>query len=585
MVFKKLTDRLTTAASTAAQHATNSLWYGRDQAGKIAQLESMGFSPERARHALNATEGDVDRAAELLLLSDDGEDVLGAAAATAAATQPAGVTNHDVEGRHVAAHNDEQMRLAMEESLRVTQQNEERQLHQAEAASMSNFANGTGTANIPPAKAKATTATQQKPIQQKQPTQKTTNTKKQPPIRSAAAINAGKAAASRHNISNHSKTKKQPPIRSAAAINAGKAAASRHNISNHSKKTSTSALTTAKSTLDHTHPHVKIPDKLQNKSKEEQILRCADRVKPHVMAVDTLLRVLTSVKSSPGVDKFRTIDRTNPNYVTYVRDKPGAEDLLLAMNYRRIASKNELRLERHLVDDALLYLGISALEQARTSTEYREAKKWRAFHAEMRRVAMQLGGGSAENLVNGMTEEETQIRLAFLSHCPKEPPQGRGAWMHVYLGEEEEKIGGGYVSRRFDGDDILDDVLNWLGGCYGTELLEKLKSREWCLCDLNRYPILPLDVELGGCYGTELLEKLKSREWCLCDLNRYPILPLDVEKHRKNTLQYLGLFPSGKLGVRLSDDSWRSGDMDDHGLGDVAGSARGLGAASRSMLH
>jgi len=521
MVFKKLTDRLTTAASTAAQHATNSLWYGRDQAGKIAQLESMGFSPERARHALNATEGDVDRAAELLLLSEDGEDVLGAAAATAAATQPAGVTNHDVEGRHVAAHNDEQMRLAMEESLRVTQQNEERQLRQAEAASMSNFANGIGTANIPPAKAKATTATQQKPIQQKQPTQKTTNTKKQPPIRSAAAINAGKAAASRHNISNHS------------------------------KKTSTSALTTAKSTLDHTHPHVKIPDKLQNKSKEEQILRCADRVKPHVMAVDTLLRVLTSVKSSPGVDKFRTIDRTNPNYVTYVRDKPGAEDLLLAMNYRRIASKNELRLERHLVDDALLYLGISALEQARTSTEYREAKKWRAFHAEMRRVAKQLGGGSAENLVNGMTEEETQIRLAFLSHCPKEPPQGRGAWMHVYLGEEEEKIEGGYVSRRFDGDDILDDVLNWLGGCYGTELLEKLKSREWCLCDLNRYPILPLDVE----------------------------------KHRKNTLQYLGLFPSGKLGVRLSDDSWRSGDMDDHGLGDVAGSARGLGAASRSMLH
>ncbi|KAL7464415.1 hypothetical protein ACHAXS_004751 [Conticribra weissflogii] len=529
MVFKKLTDRLTTAASTAAQHASNSLWYGRDQAGKIAQLESMGFSPERARHALNATEGDVDRAAELLLFSEGGGDSIAAAGAAASDAAPAaGGNNHHatrnprrLEGGHVAAHNDEQMRLAMEESLRVTQQHEDRQLREAEAASMTNFSAGTGIADKPPAKVKATSVTQQQTIQPKPPTQKTTNAKKQTPIRSAAAVNAGKAAASRRNDANY-------PI-----------------------KPSTSALTTAKSTLDHTHPHVKIPDKLQNKSKEEQILRCADRVKPHVMAVDTLLRVLTSVKSSPGVDKFRTIDRTNPNYVAHVRDKPGAEDMLLAMNYRRIDSKNELRLERHLVDDALLYLGISALEQARTSPEYKEAKKWRAFHAEMRRVAKQLGGGSEENVINGMTEEETQIRLAFLSQCPKEPPQGRGAWMHVYLGDEKERIEGGYVSRRFDGDDILDDVLNWLGGCYGTELLEKLKSREWCLCDLNRYPILPLDVE----------------------------------KHRKKTLQYLGLFPSGKLGVRLSNDDWMSGDMDGHGVGDVAGSARGLGAASRSMLQ
>ena len=88
---------------------------------------------------------------------------------------------------------------------------------------------------------------------------------------------------------------------------------------------------------------------------------------------------------------------------------------------------------------------------------------------------------------------------------------------------------------------------------------------------------------LGGCYGRELLDKIKTREWCLCDLNRYPKLPLDVEKHGNKTLQYLGLFPSGKMGVRLSEDSWKDGD-DAVGL-DVHGSARGLGAASRLMLH
>ena len=75
-----------------------------------------------------------------------------------------------------------------------------------------------------------------------------------------------------------------------------------------------------------------------------------------------------------------------------------------------------------------------------------------------------------------------------------------------------------------------------------------------------------------------------KREWCLCDLNRYPILPLDIEKHGKKTLQFLGLFPSGKLGVRLSCDAWRDREEDALEF-DIHGSARGLGAASRSMLH
>jgi hypothetical protein len=158
-----------------------------------------------------------------------------------------------------------------------------------------------------------------------------------------------------------------------------------------------------------------------------------------------------------------------------------------------------------------------------------------------------IGKGKAQQ--QDLTQVDLDIRLQYLSKCPKEPPEGRGARMNVYLGDEREKIEGGLASRRFDGDDTLQDVLDWLGGCYGPELLERLRSREWCLCDLNRYPIFPLDVE----------------------------------RHRLKTLQYLGLFPSGKLGVRLSEDNWRNGDeiMDEN----IHGSARGLGAASRSMLH
>ena len=182
------------------------------------------------------------------------------------------------------------------------------------------------------------------------------------------------------------------------------------------------------------------------------------------------------------------------------------------------------------------------------STEYIEAKKVRAFHAEMIRLAKPK---------TSMTESETAKRLAFMSVCPKEPPEGRGARLFVQLGDDDAsgKIEGGQISRRFDGDDTLEDVLNWLGGCYGNELLDKIHGND-------------------------------AREWCLCDKNVYPILPLDVEKHAKKTLQYLGLFPSGKLAVRLSDDAWRDRKHDgDSGVYDVHGSSRGLGAVSRSMLH
>lgn len=514
MVFKQFTDRLRSAGTTAA----NTLLHGSEQAEKIHQLTSMGFPPERARHALNATGGNVDRAAELLLAAADAD------AEQRHQHQPQhndDISSHDRqlrtqtnssnrEGTHVAAHNDEQMRLAIEESLRIEQQNASKQKQSNTASSTKDVIDLT----------EDNPGTMKKKKNSSPATSTTTTTTTNANFKSAA-INAGKAATARHlNPANITLPK------------------------------------TNTTTLNHTHPNIQLPEKMANKSKEEQILRCANRLKSHVMAVDTLLRVLSSVRSMPDNPKYRIIDRNNSNYITHVKDKPGAEDLLLAMNYRRhvvhASNTNELRLERHLVDDALLYLGISALEQMRMSVEYIEAKKLRAFHVEMKRVAQQNGGGSSTMQQAGMTEAETAIRLTYMSNCPKEPPEGRGARLFVQLGDE--KIEGGQISRRFDGDDTLEDVLNWLGGCYGNELLDKIRG----------------DV----------------REWCLYDMNVYPILPLDVEKHAKKTLQYLGLFPSGKLVVRLSEDAWRDrkNDTDSGGL-DVHGSSRGLGAVSRSMLH
>lgn len=529
MVFKRLAERIVSAGTSVATQLSS---YASD-AEKVRRLEGMGFDPARARHALNATEGDVERAAELLLLShQDGGSSSGAGTGAAARTAPergrggGGARGNgiggggEVQGAAVAAHNDEQMRRAMEDSLQVAQGDEERRMRQAQAASMDGVT-GAG---------KKGAATTKKKAPPSSPNRRT------PPSSSPPR--------------NRKPTQQQP--RTAAQRNAGKAAAVRLGGGG-------ATIATGKSTLDATHPAVKLPDRMADKTKEEQILRCADRLKSHSMAVDTLLRALNAVRNRPDEAKFRTIDRSNGNYVKFVRDKPGAEDMFLAANYRKGGANygDKLILERHLVDDALLYLSISALEQARKSPEYLESKRWRAFHAEAKRIADmalradETGGGG------GMTEEETAVRIGFLSKCPTEPPEGRGARLTVVLGDysKGDEIQGGTIARRFDGDDTLDDALHWMGGRYGSELLDRIRSREFCLCDLNRYPIFPLDVE----------------------------------RHGKKTLQYLGCFPSGKLGVRPSDESWKEGKGGAKragGIGgNVAGSTRGLGAASRSMLE
>ena len=124
MVFKKFTDRILSAGTAAA----NTLIHGADTAEKIQQLEAMGFSGERARHALNATDGNVERAAELLLLGaneqqlHDTQPLPRTTTTTTTTTSAANNNNNAPPGIHVAAHNDAQMRRAIEESLAMNQQ-------------------------------------------------------------------------------------------------------------------------------------------------------------------------------------------------------------------------------------------------------------------------------------------------------------------------------------------------------------------------------------------------------------------------------------------------------------------------------
>merc|ERR1712038_1970915 len=205
----------------------------------------------------------------------------------------------------------------------------------------------------------------------------------------------------------------------------------------------------------------------------------------------------------------------------------GAMNFVTRPNYSM-----QLILDRSRVDMALLYLGISALDEVRKSNEYITSKMSIAFKKKLKRIQDGVNVSNGE----GGQEEEVLRRAEFISKLPSEPERGAGALMQISLGEEK-------IMRKFDGDDILRDVINFIGG-----------------------------------HGSAIPEKIISREWCLVDLNQYPVVPIDTEKNMNKTLQFIGCWPSGKLALQPSSNEWKESKK----IVEKVGSSRGLGAAPSS---
>lgn len=316
-----------------------------------------------------------------------------------------------------------------------------------------------------------------------------------------------------------------PPLRSAASLKAGKAAAVRaehaskrfgangklltgKSTNRNSEKTSSNSYQSSSllNTLSYdcdkklslTHPTLKIPQNLQDKSKLEVIQRSTKRLAPHAHAVDTLLKALLHIKKEPMNPKYKKINKTSTGYKSSLQNVPGVLDFLKSMNFDESYGTSELIL--HQVDQALLYLGISSLEKVRESEEYLSNKRYIQFLKEIQNV---IDGANVPE------EEEVVKRAGFLSKCPAEPSSGSGALLQVKVGNEK-------ISRRFDGDDVLFDVINWIGG-----------------------------------HGSVIPGMILSQKWSLVDLNQYPNTDIDVKFNLDKTLQSIGCWPSGKFEIRL----------------------------------
>eukprot|EP00537_Pseudo-nitzschia_pungens_P006829 CAMPEP_0172376450 /NCGR_PEP_ID=MMETSP1060-20121228/67038_1 /TAXON_ID=37318 /ORGANISM="Pseudo-nitzschia pungens, Strain cf. cingulata" /LENGTH=425 /DNA_ID=CAMNT_0013103973 /DNA_START=78 /DNA_END=1355 /DNA_ORIENTATION=- len=310
--------------------------------------------------------------------------------------------------------------------------------------------------------------------------------------------------------STNKNTTKQPRQQSAASRNAGLAAASRNQNKNSARKKS----------LATTHPKVQMPKRLSQHDQEDIIMRCTSRVAPYSLAVDTLLRSLKTIQANSSNRKFHTVDTTTAMFQRSL-NAPGVLDFLKAVNFHPNYNNQKTLTLSHF-DAAAFYLGISALEQVQqNSPEYTKDKTLRLFQKDL---SSALSG-------TGNADEEMSARRNFLSKLPSEPTKG-GSQITVEYGvilnnataenNNNEKAPQSLtrITRGFDHDDTLGDVVHWLGG-QASAIPGKLERGEWRLVDRNRQ-------------GAE---------------EDYNFHRLDLEELRDRTLQYVGCWPSGRLAI------------------------------------
>jgi len=315
-------------------------------------------------------------------------------------------------------------------------------------------------------------------------------------------------AAALEPSSNHARTLAGKAAMERLQKNSLKQNSSKHQASNGKVSNQRTKLSSFKTTVVENNHDLQLPTPIRHLTKQEQILRCTQRLAPHSLAVDALLKLFKNIRDYPQKEVYKTLYKSNPEYQRVLKDKPGVEDLLQAVNFypTNHNGSEAFILARTMVDPALLFLGISALEQVRENSEdYKASKAQLAFVKEMQSL-LEIADGSAI---------EALKRAEYLSKCPTESSSS-GVLLQIHLGTDQT------ISRKFDSDDTLSNVIHWLGA-----------------------------------HSSALPQKLASRDWCLVSLNSYPVEPIDTVQAADKTLQSIGCFPSARLEVRPSPLSWR----------------------------
>jgi len=163
-------------------------------------------------------------------------------------------------------------------------------------------------------------------------------------------------------------------------------------------------------------------------------------------SVDILITSIGRVLAHPHEAKYKRVPLSNSKFKTHVADAPGGLELLRAVGYER--EDNALVLQRH--DEALLTMGLSALEAARRSTSYLDAK------------SEQMLVKALQESKSEWTEAERSRRDAAARRVPNEPPEGAAGntLLCIHLGDSNDK--NRCMWRRFESCNTLEEVVAYV---------------------------------------------------------------------------------------------------------------------------
>lgn len=285
------------------------------------------------------------------------------------------------------------------------------------------------------------------------------------------------------------------------------------------------------------HPDIQLPPRFQDQPRREQIERSCHRCKGYPMAVDTLYKTLVTIQTHPMERQYRRIDTKHEGYQRSLANIPGTEALLRAIYFVPCSIDKRILMMRHL-DPDLLQFAVTQLEKTKQTLEYQQAKRELEFTKEIHQYLRIIP-----------SDDELNQRESLLSLVPPEATEGRGTLIHItipLLPQQQQQQHSRIVQRRFDADDTLLDVIHWLGGTLGTIFrINLLETQQWFLVDRNR----------------------------MATNNNNNRIPMDATNN-KRTLQYHGLWPSGKL--LLCPSSLSSSFQEMRSSVGIMGESRGL---------
>mmetsp|Transcript_16249 Transcript_16249/g.49641 ORF Transcript_16249/g.49641 Transcript_16249/m.49641 type:complete len:413 (-) Transcript_16249:447-1685(-) len=238
---------------------------------------------------------------------------------------------------------------------------------------------------------------------------------------------------------------------------------------------------------------LRVPKKMEEHSIEHQLRRCATRVAKNPAALRMLTKAMKQLHAEPQNGRYRRINLRNRIFAQTIGAAPGGVDFFVAAGFQRVTEPGgvETLTLPGTADLARVWLAVSALEEAAASPAGRRA---------LEEEALQKAIAEAQALAPG-DDAEAVARASYVSRVPAEPSGfGNISVVRVRLGEDF------VAERRFHGDDVLDNVIDFLGG-YGSAIPQKLREGTWSLVDVTMFP--KRRIECDAAEGRRTLQALE----------------------------------------------------------------------------